>query len=239
MLSRVDADTLRGIDGPGIRIRDHFRRTPENAGSPRFGLGPLVVLADTEIAANAGFPMHRHQDMEIVTYVVEGALTHEDTLGNRGRLAAGDVQAMTTGTGILHSETNPDDEPVRVYQLWIAPDRAGLTPGYLDVPNPKRGRRNAFCVVAGSRGNDADGGNAGAVINQAACVLSADIDEGNTVEHAFAAGRAGYLIAAKGSIDVSGETLSERDGVLIREEPSVRITALAGAADVLLLDVPA
>src|SRR5688500_18772031 len=97
---------LDGYDAPGIAVRDHFRARPENAGGAHFRLGPLVVLADTAIAAQSGFPRHGHRDMEIVTYVCEGTLTHIDDLGNRGNLAHGEAQVMSCGTGINHAEVN-------------------------------------------------------------------------------------------------------------------------------------
>ncbi len=148
MIRIVPHASLDGFSGPGIVVRDHFRMTPENAGGPRYRLGPLRTLADTTIEGHAGFPMHAHRDMEIVSYICEGTLSHQDTLGNRGRLGPGDVQVMTTGTGIRHSEVNEEDARVRMYQLWIVPDEAGLEPGYVDSIRPKGDGTGQLCVLA-------------------------------------------------------------------------------------------
>ena len=120
MIRTVSRADLNGFRGSGIVVRDHFRKVPENAGGAHYCLGPLRTLAETTIEVGSGFPMHDHAEMEIVSYVCQGTLAHEDTLGHRGRLGPGDVQAMTTGTGIRHSEVNAGDVPVRLYQVWNA-----------------------------------------------------------------------------------------------------------------------
>ncbi len=117
MIRTVSLADLGGFQGPGIVIRDHFRKVPENAGGAHYCLGPLRTLAEATIEVGGGFPMHDHAEMEIVSYVCLGALAHEDTLGHRGWLGPGDVQAMTTGTGIRHSEVNAGDVPVCMYQV--------------------------------------------------------------------------------------------------------------------------
>ncbi len=137
MIRTVSFDDLGGHRGPGIEIRDHFRKTPENFDTPHYCLGPLRTLAETTIDPGGGFPMHAHAEMEIVSYVRDGVLVHQDTLGNSGTLKAGDVQAMTTGTGILHSEVNGGDSQVRMYQVWIEPDERELAPSYVDLTDPK------------------------------------------------------------------------------------------------------
>ncbi len=115
MIRIAPYEKLRGVDDPGIRIRDHFRGSPENAGTPIYGLGAMRVLTDTRIAPQTGFPMHGHREFEIITYVCEGEIVHEDTTGAKGLLRMGDVQAMTTGSGVMHSEANPCSRPTRVY----------------------------------------------------------------------------------------------------------------------------
>jgi quercetin 2,3-dioxygenase len=217
----------------GIEIRDHFRRTPENLGTPHYCLGPLRTLAETTIAAGSGFPMHAHGDMEIVSYVRDGVLVHQDTLGNHGTLSAGDVQAMTTGTGILHSEANGGDTTVRMYQVWIEPDESGLAPSYVDLPAPKAGQTGALSVLAS--GMDTRPG--GADIRVDAAILGGDLKSGDSIDYAIPPDRQAYVVAAAGRIALNDTELNERDGAVITELDSLTITALEDS-DVLVFDMP-
>ncbi len=229
----VSLDDLGGYQMPGIDIRDHFRKVPENFGGPNYGLGPLRTLADTTIDGRMGFPMHAHAEMEIVTYVCEGELVHDDTLGESGRLGPGDVQAMTTGTGLRHSEANGGDAPVRLYQIWIEPDVNGLQPRYVDVKQPKGGVRGSLCVLASGM-DDHPGG---ARINVNAAILGADLDRGATINHAVAPDRQAYVLAAHGRVTVNGAELRERQGAEPGDVEALTIEALEDS-DILVLDLP-
>ncbi len=233
MIRIVSHATLGGFSGPGITVRDHFRMTPENEGGPHYRLGPLRTLADTTIEGHAGFPMHAHCDMEIVSYICEGTLSHEDTLGNRGRLGPGDVQVMTTGTGIRHSEVNEEAAGVRMYQLWILPDTHGLDPDYVDSIRPKDGAAGQLCVLASGMASRPGG----APIHQDAAVLGADLEAGKTVEVGLAPGRQAYVLAAHGRVSLDGVELALRDGAVVDEVGAFSITALEDS-DVLIIDVP-
>ena len=224
---------LDGYDAPGIAVRDHFRARPENIGGAHFRLGPLVVLADTAIAAQSGFPRHGHRDMEIVTYVCEGTLTHIDDLGNRGNLAHGEAQVMSCGTGINHAEVNLGDKPTRMYQLWIEPARRGLQPAYVDVHDTAAARAGRFAVIASGRPNLPGL----AAIQQDAAVLAATLKAGEAVEHPLEPGRQAYVLAAHGRLAVNGATFERRSGAVLEGVPRIRIEAI-DPGDVLIIDLP-
>jgi redox-sensitive bicupin YhaK (pirin superfamily) len=224
---------LDGYDAPGIAVRDHFRASAERHGTPRFRLGPLVVLADTAIAAHAGFPRHFHREMEIVTYVCEGALTHMDDLGNRGDLARGEAQVMTCGTGINHAEANAGDEPTRVYQLWLEPALRGLAPAYVDVHDTAAARAGRLAVIASGRPHLPGL----AAIRQDAAVLAATLKPGEAVEHRLDPGRRAYVLAAHGRLAVNGALLAMRDGAVVEGVPAIRIEA-RDPGDALIIDLP-
>ncbi|KLE34968.1 pirin family protein [Aurantiacibacter luteus] len=192
--------------------------------------GKLRVWNDDIIAAKSGFPPHPHSDMEIITYVRKGAITHKDSLGNTGRTEAGDVQVMSAGTGITHAEYNVDDEETHSFQLWILPDRGGHQPSWGTKTFPKDGRAGKFDVLASGREEDADA----LRINADARVLGATIAAGETVEYDLG-GRHGYLVPATGSVEIEGEVAEARDGVAVSEVATLRVTALKDA-EVVLVD---
>ena len=233
MIRVVSLDTLAGYSAPGITVRDHFRGTPENHGTPHYMLGPLRVLADTTIEAQCGFPEHPHREMEIVSYVSAGTLSHADTLGRSGRLRPGDMQVMTTGTGLRHSEVNEGDTPARMYQMWILPERSGLTPSYVDVPDPKGGEAGTLHTLVSGLG----GRPGAAYINVPAAILGAELGAGQSVVHAIAPGRHTYVLAAAGRIALDDAELGERDGAEIADVAALTIRAITDA-DVLVLDLP-
>jgi hypothetical protein len=233
MIRTVSIDDLGGHKGPGIEIRDHFRKTPENFDTLHYCLGPLRTLAETTINAGCGFPMHAHAEMEIVSYVRDGVLVHQDTLGNSGTLKAGDVQAMTTGTGILHSEVNGGDSQVRMYQVWIEPDEHELAPSYVDLIDPKGGETGVLTVLAS--GMDTRPG--GADIRVDAAVLGADLKAGDSIEFAIRPGRQAYVVAAAGHLALNDAELRERDGAVISDLDMLTIRALKDS-DVLVFDMP-
>lgn len=233
MIRSVFLDELGGFTAPGIVVRDHFRRTPENHGGPRFALGPLWTLAETTIEPRSGFPMHGHRDFEIVSYVCEGELTHADTLGHRGQLGPGDVQVMTTGTGILHSEMNHGAVRVHMFQIWFAPTILGLQPGYIDLAQPKRpGDPSLQVLVSGMP--DLPGA---AAMNQDAAILGADLAAGSAAAHRFGEGRLGYVLVPRGRIALDGVEVASPDAAAIAEVESLAIEALEDS-EILLIDVP-
>ena len=160
----------------------------------RMGWGALRVWNDDTIAADSGFPPHPHADMEIITYVREGAITHEDNQGNRGRTEAGDVQVMSAGSGIRHSEFNLEPETTRIFQIWIIPNQVGGKPSWGAKPFPKDDRSGRFVTLASGIDGDADA----LPIRTDGRVLGATIKAGETAEHQLGASRHGYLVSAKG-----------------------------------------
>ncbi len=198
----------------------------------RMGLGRLRVWNDDEVAPGTGFDPHPHRDMEIVTYIREGAITHRDNLGNDGRTEAGDVQVMHAGTGIVHAEYNLEDVPTRLFQIWILPDRQGVKPGWGTRAFPRNG--DALSVLASGRPQDA--GSDALPLNADAAVLAGTMAAGQTTELAFAPGRSAYLVPVNGAVTVNGVTAGARDGVAISGEASVTITATE-ATELVVVDV--
>ncbi|MGU3285131.1 pirin family protein [Methylobacterium mesophilicum] len=194
-------------------------------------IGPLRVWNDDEFAPRSGFPMHPHRNMEIVTYIRDGAVTHGDNLGNRGRVGAGDVQVMSTGTGIQHSEMNAEDVPLRLFQIWIEPRTAGGAPRWASRRFPSSERGDGFVVLASGDPTDA-----GALsINADARVLGATLKAGETLTHDIAPGRRGYLVTT-GAADLNGLNLDARDGAAIHEAERLDVVARSDT-EVLLVEV--
>ena len=195
----------------------------------RTNWGALRVWNDDAIAPKTGFPPHPHRDMEIVTYIRQGAITHRDNLGNEGRTVAGDVQVMSAGTGIQHAEYNLEDEETRLFQIWIVPDRNGHAPSWGTRPFPKDDRAGAFVTLAsGVAGDDA------LPINANARVLGAFVKAGDTVRHALSPDRHAYLVPASGRIRIGEVEANARDGVAITGQDEIVITALEDAELVLV-----
>lgn len=221
-------DALGGADHGWLKARHHFSFA--NYYDPaRMNWGAIRVWNDDEIAAGSGFPPHPHADMEIVTYVRSGAITHEDSLGNRGRTEAGDVQVMSAGTGIRHSEFNLEDETTTLFQIWIMPDRKGEAPGWGAKPFPKADRSGQWTVLASGQG-DAEA----LPIRADARVLGATLGEGESLTHVVAEGRHAYLVPAKGTLRVGGETVNARDGVAL-DAGTYELTA-EDEAEIVLVD---
>jgi redox-sensitive bicupin YhaK (pirin superfamily) len=202
-------------------------------GNPKHrAIGPLRVWNDDEFSPDSGFPMHPHRDVEIVTYVREGAVTHEDSLGNRGRVSAGDVQVMSTGSGIRHAEFNAEAVPLRLFQIWLDPRLPGGVPRWASRRFPVSERGGRFTVLAS--GDPAD---AGALsINADARVLGATLRTGETLVHDLRIGRSAYLVAANGQANVNGVQLAARDGAAIYDVDRLTATA-AEDTELLLIEV--
>ena len=231
MIERRPFNELAAADHGWLKAKHHFS-FGEHADPTRMGWGALRVWNDDEIAPQSGFPPHPHADMEIVTYVRQGAITHQDSLGNKGRTKAGDVQVMSAGTGIRHSEYNLETEPTTIFQLWIVPTSRGDKPGWDTRPFPKGDRSGHFVTLASGFKGDADA----LPIRTDARVLGATIKAGETAEYRLAEGRRGYLVPARGQIEVNGVRLAERDGAAIENERVVTVTALDDA-EIVMVDV--
>jgi len=223
--------TLGGANHGWLNARHHFSFA-EYHDPQRVHWGRLRVWNDDTIAPHSGFPPHPHHDMEIITYVREGAITHQDSLGNKGRTEAGDVQVMSAGSGIAHSEYNLEDVPTRIFQIWIMPEERGGQPSWGTRPFPKGERAGAFVVLASGLG-DADA----LPIRANGRLAAATLDAGQSTEYTFAEGRKGYLVAAKGRIRVNGVDAEARDGVAIKDETLIRVEALDDDTEVVLVDV--
>lgn len=192
--------------------------------------GALRVWNDDRIAAKSGFPPHPHQDMEIITYVRQGAITHQDSLGNKGRTEAGDVQVMSAGTGIRHAEYNLEDEECRLFQIWIMPDRGGHAPSWGTRPFPKDSRDGRFEVLASGLPDDAEA----LKINTSGRVAAAFVKAGETVRYDTAPDRHIYLVPATGRVRIGTVEAAARDGVAITGESRIEVTALEDAELVLV-----
>jgi redox-sensitive bicupin YhaK (pirin superfamily) len=196
----------------------------------RMSWGNLRVWNDDTIAPHTGFPPHPHRDMEIITYVREGAITHQDSLGNKGRTEAGDVQVMSAGTGIRHSEYNLEDVTTRIFQIWIMPTRGGEQPSWGAKPFPKGDRAGQFVVLASGFGNDDDA----LPIRTDARVVGATLKAGETAEYPLGKDRRAYLVPATGAIEIDGVRANARDGVAISDLDVIRVTAIEDSEIVLV-----
>lgn len=192
--------------------------------------GALRVWNDDAIAAETGFPPHGHQDMEIITYVRSGAISHKDSLGNAGRTEAGDVQVMSAGTGIQHSEFNLESEETTLFQLWILPDEGGHAPSWGARPFPKDDRSGKFVVLASGMAGDSEA----LPIHANARVAGALVLAGETVRYETSADRHLYLVPATGRVRIGAVEAAARDGVAITGEALVEITALEDSELVLV-----
>ncbi len=196
----------------------------------RVNWGNLRVWNDDTIAPGTGFPPHPHRDMEIITYVRKGAITHEDSLGNKGRTEAGDVQVMSAGTGVRHSEYNREDEVTQIFQIWIIPTRDGEQPSWGAKPFPKDDRAGQFVVLASGYENDNDA----LPIRTNARVIGATIKAGETLDYPLGTDRKGYLVPATGAIEIDGVRVNARDGAAIADLETIRITAIEDSEIVLV-----
>jgi redox-sensitive bicupin YhaK (pirin superfamily) len=223
-------NTLGGANHGWLDAKHHFSFAGYHD-PDRMGWGALRVWNDDTIAADSGFPAHPHADMEIITYVREGAITHEDNQGNRGRTEAGDVQVMSAGTGIRHSEFNLESEATRIFQIWIIPDQRGGTPNWGAKPFPKGDRSGRFVTLASGIEGDTDA----LPIRTDARVLGANLKAGETAEYTLGGKRHAYLVPAKGKVEVNGVALAARDGAAIAEVETIRVTAIEDA-EVVMVD---
>mgnify|MGYP003576115709 FL=1 len=234
MIERRPFESLGGANHGWLNAKHHFSFA-DYYDPKRMSWGNLRVWNDDEIAAGAGFPPHPHADMEIITYVREGAISHEDSLGNKGRTVAGDVQVMSAGTGIRHAEYNAEPETTTLFQIWIEPTRRGETPSWGAKPFPKGERSGQFVVLAsGFEGDTVEGGGDALPIRTDARIVAATLKAGDSADYALGAARRAYLVPAVGEVEVNGVKLNARDGAAIAQEEVVTVKALSDAEIVLV-----
>ena len=224
-------DTLGGADHGWLNAKHHFSfagyHDPE-----RTQWGNLRVWNDDAIQPKTGFPPHPHSNMEIITYVREGAISHRDNQGNSGRTEAGDVQVMSAGSGIAHSEYNMEDEVTRIFQIWILPDQAGGQPTWGAKPFPKGERAGNFVVLASGIEGDEDA----LPIRANARVVGATLKAGESATYKLGKDRKAYLVPATGRVEVGGQLVEARDGAAIGELDEVSISAVDDS-EIVLVDV--
>ena len=219
--------TLGAANHGWLDARHHFSFASYHDPA-RMGWGSIRVWNDDMIAARSGFPPHGHSDMEIITYVRSGAITHEDSLGNKGRTSAGDVQVMSAGTGVRHSESNVEAGPTTLFQIWIEPRQRGGEPSWGMKPFPKGDRSGAFQLLASGFGEpDA------LVIHADSRIFGAVLKSGEVLSFAVGEARHAYLVPALGRIDIDGKVVGERDGVALNGG-TFRVTALEDCEIVLV-----
>ena len=220
---------LGGADHGWLDAKHHFSFA-DYYDPKRMNWGSLRVWNDDTIAPKSGFPPHPHRDMEIITYVREGAITHTDNLGNEGRTEAGDVQVMSAGTGITHSEYNQEDVTTKIFQIWIQPNRSGERPAWGAKPFPTGKRSGQFVVLASGFAEDRDA----LQIRTDARVVGATLKAGETAEYSLGIGRRGYLVPATGAVAIDGRHVGARDGAAITGVATLRVTAVEDSEIVLV-----
>jgi len=220
--------SLGGADHGWLDTKHHFSFADYHDPA-RVHWGQLRVWNDDVIAPKSGFPPHPHRDMEIVTYVRTGAITHQDSMGNKGRTAAGDVQVMSAGTGVTHAEYNLEDEETTLFQIWIETDRRAAQPAWGAKPFPKDARDGRFQLLAS--GGPEDGA---LTINADARVLGATVKAGESIEFEASPERHLYLVPS-GRVRVNGIAARPRDGIAITDEEQLRIEA-EDDAELVLVD---
>ncbi|HEY8605094.1 pirin family protein [Tsuneonella suprasediminis] len=222
-------DSLGGANHGWLNARHHFSFA--NYYDPaRVHWGDLRVWNDDIIQPGTGFPTHPHSDMEIITYVRKGAISHKDSQGNVGRTGAGDVQVMSAGTGIMHSEYNLEDEPTELFQIWIIPKERGGQPSWGMRPFPKADRAGRFVTLASGFTEDADA----LKIRTDARVVAATLKAGETAEYRIGKDRKGYLVPATGIIEIDGVRINARDGAAISDLDTIMVTAIEDSEIVLV-----
>jgi hypothetical protein len=232
MITVYPYETLGHADHGWLDARHHFSFA--NYWNPkRTGFGTLLVINDDIIAAGRGFGTHPHDNMEIITYVRAGAITHKDSMGNVGRTAAGDVQVMSAGTGVAHSEHNLESVATRLYQIWIKPNEANVTPRWETREFPKAPATDALTVLASGR-TEHKGGEA-LYIHQDAAIYGGKLNAGTNITQAIK--HQAYVLVSVGSITLNGTEMKQGDGAEVTGEEALTITAVSDA-EVLVIDAP-
>lgn len=229
MIEKRPFASLGHADHGWLNARHHFSFADYHDPA-RMHWGAIRVWNDDEIVPRNGFPPHPHADMEIITYVRTGAITHQDSMGNSGRTQAGDVQVMSAGTGIRHAEYNLEDETTTLFQIWIMPRERGGAPSWGAKPFPRDQRTGKFVVLASGYDDDKEA----LRIRADARLLGATLKAGQSIVHDSAAGRHIYLVPATGRIEIDGETFEARDGAAIIGGKPVVIRAIEDSEIVLV-----
>jgi len=199
----------------------------------QMGFGPLRVINEDRVSPGQGFGTHGHRDMEIISYVLEGALEHKDSIGTGSVIRPGDVQIMSAGTGIRHSEFNHSkSEPVHFLQIWVVPGREGIAPRYEQKTFPSADKRGRLRLVGSTDGRDGS-----VVIHQDAMMFAALLDDGERVTYALASGRKGWLQVAHGAVVLNGQDLATGDGAAVEGESTLTIAAKSDGTEILLFDL--
>ncbi|MCJ2182481.1 pirin family protein [Novosphingobium sp. 1949] len=222
-------ESLGGANHGWLDAKHHFSFADYHDPA-RLHWGNLRVWNDDTIAPKTGFPPHPHRDMEIITYVREGAITHQDSLGNTGRTEAGDVQVMSAGTGIRHSEYNLEDVTTRIFQIWIIPTHQGDAPSWGARPFPKGERAGQFVTLASGYDGDGDA----LPIRTNARVVAATLKAGESADYPIGRDRKAYLVPATGAVSIDDVTVKARDGAAISDSDVIRVTALEDSELVLV-----
>ena len=222
-------DSLGGANHGWLDAKHHFSFADYHDPA-RTSWGNLRVWNDDTIAPQTGFPPHPHRDMEIITYVREGAITHQDSLGNKGRTEAGDVQVMSAGTGVRHSEYNLEDVTTKIFQIWIIPTRTGDEPQWGAKPFPKGERAGQFVTLASGFEGDGEA----LPIRTGARVVGATIKAGETATYPLGKDRKAYLVPATGAVEIDGVRVNARDGAAISDVETLTVTAIKDAEIVLV-----
>jgi hypothetical protein len=199
----------------------------------QMGFGPLRVINEDRVSPGQGFGTHGHEDMEIISYVLEGALEHKDSIGTGSVIRPGDVQVMSAGTGIRHSEFNHSKtEPVHFLQIWVLPDREGITPRYEQKTFSATDKRGRLRLVASPDGRDGS-----VVVHQDVKIFAALLNAGEQVTHKVPPGRRAWLQAVRGAVAMNGQEFSAGDGAAVEDEPALTVTAKVDGAEVLIFDL--
>ncbi len=234
MIERRPFASLGGANHGWLDAKHHFSFA-EYHDPKRMHWGAMRVWNDDTIQPGTGFPPHPHAEMEIITYVREGAISHQDDQGNKGRTEAGDVQVMSAGSGIRHAEYNMEPGITRIFQIWIFPDQRGGQPSWGTKPFPKGERSGRFVTLASGIAGDEDA----LPIRADARVSGATLKAGETTEYRFSSrSRHGYLVPNTGKVEVDGVTLDARDGAAITDVDSIHIRALEDS-ELVLVDTAA
>ncbi|MDZ7712347.1 MAG: pirin family protein [Rhodovibrio sp.] len=232
MIEHRPFDSLGRFELDWLSARYHFSFGQYHDPN-RMGVGPLRVWNDDAVQPHTGFDPHGHRDMEIITFIREGAITHEDNLGNQGRTPRGDVQVMTAGRGVIHAEYNREPEVTRLFQIWIQPAERRLEPRWDQRAFPSADRAGRLVPLASGRA----GHDEALRIHQDAAVFGATLTAGQTVRHALGRDRQAYLVPSSGQLTVNGLTLDARDGAVISGEDEIEIAARADS-ELLIADLP-
>jgi len=231
MIEIIPADSRGAADHGWLKAKHSFSfadyHDPE-----RMGFGSIRVINEDRIEPSQGFGTHPHKDMEIVTYIINGALEHKDSMGNGSVIRAGDVQRMTAGTGVRHSEFNhSESEAVHLLQIWILPQELSLQPGYEQEHFDREDKLNQWRLIASS-----DGRNSSMRVHQAVDLYASVLEAGIQLQHSFASGHSGYLQIVSGTMIANGEQLEAGDGAAINDENELMVES-ASEAEAILFDL--